>query len=154
MRIDKRAAAATVLISAVTVATGAGMAASEAAPAETQLRGTWQVVVDPTLPPDAPNFESTLSFGQAGVVTEATSRAPSSAGLGSWERTGPKTFEFEFQKYRFDGTTYLGKTVVHESVTVNEDGTYSGEAITQIVNAAGIAVASFASTSSGTRYLP
>lgn len=154
MRIDKRAAAATALLSAVTVATGAGMAASEAAPAETQLRGTWQVVVDPATPPGGPDFESTLSFGQAGVVTEATSKAPSSAGLGAWQRTGPKTFEFRFQKYRFDGATYLGKTVVHESVTVNDDGTYAGSATTLIVNAAGAVVMSFDSTSSGTRYQP
>ena len=130
---------------------------SHAADVDYSLRGTWEVQIDPGPAggQDAPPFESTLPFGHSGVVTEATSRAPSSAGLGAWKRTGSNTFVFEVQKYRFDATgVYAGKTVITENVSLSGDGSYTGTAVTRIVNPAGTTVATFTSHTTGSKFRP
>lgn len=155
MRIDKRVAIATAVLGGVSVTAAVGSAA--ATEADNTLRGTWQVQVDPDPAggQDAPPFESTLSFGHSGVVTEATSRAPSSAGLGAWQRTGANTYVFEVQKYRFDAVgVYAGKTVIRESVSLSGDGSYTGTAVTRIVNPAGMTVATFSSHTAGSKLTP
>jgi hypothetical protein len=151
-------------------ATVSAMVASGAVGAEPSysLKGTWQVSVDPQPTPggDQPPFESTISFGQAQDVVEATSKSPTppgaagafdmSTGLGSWVKTGPSTYRFVVQKYRFDATgAYIGKTVISEDVTLTGPSVYTGEAVTRIYGLAGDApTAQFTSKSQGTRLAP
>lgn len=122
------------------------------------LTGTWQVSVDPLPAPngtDAPAFESTLAFSRGRTVTEATSRAPSSSGLGAWQRTGRSTYAMTFQKYRFDSTgAYIGKTVIVESIKVTGPSTYESTATTRVVDASGATVAQFGSEAEGVRLTP
>lgn len=165
-----RKSAALIIAGAGLAAGVSAMALSSPAGAEANypLKGTWQVVVDPQPNPagDQPAFESTISFGLAQDVTEATSRSatpPGAAGafdmttgLGSWSRTGPSTYRFVVQKYRFDATgAYIGKTVIQEDVTMTSPSAYTGQALTKVYGPAGGApTAQFTSTSQGTRMAP
>lgn len=162
---------AALMIAGVGIAASvSAMVVSGSASAESSypLKGTWQVVVDPQPNPggDQPPFESTISFGQAQDVIEATSRpaAPPgsvgafdmSAGLGTWVRTGPASYRFVVQKYRFDATgAYIGKTVISEDVTLTGPSNYTGQAVTKVFGPAGGApTAQFTSISQGTRLAP
>lgn len=118
------------------------------------LQGTWVVTVDPSATPagDPPPFESTLAYLDDHVVTEITSRAPSSAGLGGWRKVGGSTYRSTFLKYRFDGTgAYVGKTVVTETIQLTGKETYTARALTKIINPAGVVVAQFESEASAVR---
>lgn len=125
---------------------------AQADTAARQITGTWRVVVQPDGAPTAAAFESTLVYTASGSVVEATSKAPSSAGLGSWERLGAGRYAMTVQKYRFNGATYVGKTVIEEVQELDPDGRhYSGRATTTVLDAAGNVVASFSSTATGAR---
>jgi hypothetical protein len=120
------------------------------------IRGTWQVTVDPAPAGGTDAFESTIAYGAAKEVVEATSRSSgTSAGIGSWKALGRSTYTMTFQKYRFDATgTYLGKTVVSERIRVTGPATYRGRAVTQVQTPDGSVVAQFESYSTGTRLAP
>ncbi len=149
----------------VSALVASGAMGAEGPAASYSLKGTWQVVVDPQPTPggDQPPFESTISFGQAQDVVEATAKSPTppgataafdmSTGLGTWVKTGPSSYHFVVQKYRFDATgAYIGKTVVSEDVTLTGPSDYTGQAVTRIFGAAGGApTAQFTSVSQGTR---
>jgi hypothetical protein len=109
-----------------------------------------------TVDPDGgqPPFVSTIAYGAAGEVVEATSRATASAGIGTWKRLGDGRFAIRFLKYRFspDGT-FLGTTEVSEVTEVEPGGeSFSGRATSTFRNAAGAVIASFGSSSSGERW--
>jgi hypothetical protein len=72
-------------------------------------------------------------------------------GLGTWTRTGPATYRFIVQKYRFDATgAYIGKTVIQQDVTLTSPNEYTGQGITRIYGPVGGApAAQFASSSQG-----
>lgn len=166
---DMRKSAAFIIAGVGAAASATALFTSAAVGAEPSysLKGTWQVVVDPQPTPggDQPPFESTISFGQAQDVVEATSKSPTppgaagafdmSTGLGTWTRTGPATYRFVVQKYRFDATgAYIGKTVIEEDVTLTGPGAYTGLAVTKIYGpAGGSPAAQFTSTSQGTRMM-
>lgn len=120
------------------------------------LKGAWHVVIDPGAPGGGDQFVSTLAFGAAKEVVEATSRdANASTGLGAWTRTGPSEYRIKFEKYRFDATgAYLGKAIIRETITVTSATSYQGSAMTQMVNAAGTTVAQFPSNTVGSRLTP
>lgn len=118
------------------------------------LEGTWIVTVDPLATPagDPSPFESTLAYLEEHVVTEITSRAPSTAGLGGWRKVGPSTYRTTWHKYRFDGTgAYIGKTLVTETIELTGKETYTAQAMTKILNPAGTVVAQFESEASAIR---
>lgn len=120
------------------------------------LKGAWHVVIDPGAPGGGDQFVSTLAFGAAKEVVEATSRdARASTGLGAWTRTGPSEYRITFEKYRFDATgAYLGKAIIRETITVTSPTSYRGSAMTQMVDAAGATVAQFPSNTVGSRLAP
>jgi len=118
------------------------------------LEGTWIVTVDPRPTPagDQPPFESTLAYLDDHVVTEITSRAPSSAGLGGWRKIGGKTYRTTWHKYRFDATgAYVGRTEVTETIELTGDASYTAHSVTKILNPAGGVVAQFESDASAVR---
>ena len=133
---------------------GVVLAGTGGAQAETsrQITGTWRVLVQPDGPPGAAPFESTLVYTSTGSVVEATSKAPTSAGLGTWERLGDGRYAMTVEKYRFNGPTYVGKTVIEETQQVEPDGShYTGRAVTTVLDAAGNVLATFASSATGER---
>ena len=117
-----------------------------------QLAGTWRVTVQPDGAPAAAAFDSTLVYTSTGSVVETTSRAPSSAGLGVWDRRGAGRFEVVVEKYRFEGTAFAGRTVVSERSQLTPDGSrYTGRAVTTVLDASGRVLRTFASTATGVR---
>ena len=127
---------------------GAGQAADRGR----QLAGTWRVTVQPDGAPASAAFESLLVYTSTGSVVETTSRAPSSAGLGVWDRRGGGRFAVVVEKYRFSGTTYVGRTVIEETSQVTPDGSrYTGRAVTTLLDAAGQVQTSFSSTATAVR---
>ncbi len=135
-----------------------GASTTAAAPAPGySITGTWKVTVDlqPNASGDQPPFESILSFDKARTVSETTSRAPSSAGLGAWQRTGESTFRFIVEKYRFDSTgAYAGKTVITERVELTGPDSYVGSADVKVLTPGNVVVAQFGSESAGVRMTP
>jgi hypothetical protein len=129
---------------------GTGSADPEASPR--QIAGTWTVTVQPDGAPAAAAFESTLVYTSTGSVIEATSRMPTSAGLGAWERLGSGRYSMTVTKYRFNGTTFVGKAVIEEVQQVAPDGeSYTGRATTTFYDASGAVVSRLSSTATGTR---
>lgn len=119
------------------------------------LVGVWKVTVDQAATPagDPPPFESTLSYDEGHVVNEITSRMTGvSAGLGTWQRTGPSSFATTWHKYRFDSSgAYVGTTVVREAITIQDADSYTAHAVVNVVNPAGGVVASFETEAVGSR---
>ena len=118
------------------------------------LAGVWVVTVDPAATPagDPPPFESTLAYSSDHVVSEITSRAVSSAGLGRWRKTGGQAFGTFWWKYRFDATgAYIGKTIVKEQIQLVGEHDYTAHSVTRIVDVTGNVVAQFESDASGHR---
>ncbi len=151
----KAAAAGTVATMVLGGAVLSGTTGAQASDTGRQLTGTWSVVVDPDPTPagNQPPFVSTIAYTATGSVVETTSRAPSSAGLGTWDRLGGGEFTSTIEKYRFDGAgNYAGRTRITEVQTVAEDGgSYTARATTEILNPAGTVVATFTSAVSATR---
>lgn len=117
-----------------------------------QLAGTWKVTVQPDGAPPSAAFESLLVYTSTGSVVETTSRAPSSAGLGVWDRTGAGRYEVVVEKYRFEGAAYVGRTVIRETSQLAPGGArYTGRAVTTLLDASGQVVRSFGSTATGVR---
>ena len=131
---------------------GDGLAGAQAHERGRQLAGTWRVTVRPDGAPASAAFESLLVYTSTGSVVETTSRAPSSAGLGVWERLGGGRASVVVEKYRFAGTTFLGRTVIHETSQVAPDGSrYTGRAVTTLLSPSGQVEATFTSTATGVR---
>lgn len=140
-------AATTGVAVAVTLAATGGAVAQEGKKA---LEGTWQVQVQPDGAPSG--FSSTLSYLPGGVVVETTSKAPMSAGIGTWDRVRPGQYSIHFSKYRFTPQgAYAGTAVIDEVTTLGEDGSYAGRAMTTLLDPSGAVVSQFSSTSTGTR---
>jgi hypothetical protein len=137
-------AAAAVLVTGAVVAAGFAVSA-EADDNARSVAGTWTVTVDPDGPP--PPFQSTIAFMNGGSLVEATSKVPSSAGVGTWSHGSNGQFSMTFVKYRFDGTgAFIGTTVVEETGVVDAGGdAYNGHATTRILNASGGVVTTFTS---------
>lgn len=134
-----------------------GATASTKAAPTYSITGTWKVTVElePNPSGDQPPFESILSFDKARTVSETTSRAPSSAGLGAWQRVGESTFRFVVEKYRFDSTgAYVGKTVITERVQLTGPDSYVGSAHVKVLTPGNVVVAQFGSESRGVRMAP
>jgi hypothetical protein len=154
-------AAVAVLALVGVVPSGAGAAQDVGAPQDAtsqphhggrQLAGTWRVTVQPDGAPTAAAFDSTLVYTSTGSVVETTSRAPSSAGLGVWDRLGAGRFEVVVEKYRFEGAVFAGRTVVSERSQLTPDGSrYTGRAVTTVLDASGRVLRTFASTATGVR---
>lgn len=152
MRRSMKAAAAG---TAVTVAMGgavlAGTTGVQAQDRGRQLTGTWRVVVDQD--GEMPPFVSTIAYTSTGSLVESTSRAPSPAGLGTWDRLGGHTFTSTFEKYRFDANgQYVGRVRITEVQTMAADGeSYSARATTEIINPQDQVVATYGSVANATR---
>ena len=146
------AAVATAAVLALHVGVPSGTVAAQAGDRGRQLAGTWRVTVQPDgLPPSAA-FASMLVYTSTGSVVETTSRAPSSAGLGTWDRRGAGRYEVVVQKYRFEGATFVGTTVVEETSQLEPGGArYTGRAVTTVLDAAGRVLRTFGSTATGVR---
>lgn len=147
------AVAGVALVSAGLAQSGAGAQESDMG-AKHSLEGTWIVTVDPRPTPagDQPPFESTLAYLDDHVVSEITSRAPSSAGLGGWRKVGGKTYRTTWHKYRFDATgAYVGRTVVTETIELTGKATYTAHSLTRILTPSGGVVAQFESDATGVR---
>jgi hypothetical protein len=121
-----------------------------------RLTGTWQVTIDPGAPGGGDAFESTLSYGGARQVMEATSgRSGATGGLGTWEQVDRTTYRMVFQKYTFDATgAFTGKAVIRETLALVDYDTYTGEATATITNAAGTVVATIPSRTVASRLVP
>ena len=134
---------------AVLAGTTAGAQANDAG---RQLTGTWLVTVQPVNGPSSESFESTIVYTATGSVLEATSKAPASAGLGTWERLGAGRYTTTFEKYRFNGSTYVGKTRIEETQEISADGAeYVGRSTTTVLSPSDQVVATFQSTATATR---
>jgi hypothetical protein len=148
----KNLAPAMLLIGAALVA-GCSAAAVAAQPNTNSrtIAGTWTVTVTPD--GAQPAFQSTITYTAAGGLVEATSKAPSSAGIGTWTREGGGHFAISFIKYRFDGTgAFIGTTAVTENDVIDPHGnSYSGRATTKVLDAHGAVLMSFTSTSHAER---
>ena len=119
------------------------------------LTGVWVVTVDPAATPagDPPPFESTLAYSSDHVISEITSRAVSSAGLGRWRKTGAQSFGTFWWKYRFDATgAYIGKTIVKEQIKMMGEHEYSAHSVTRIVDVTGNVSRSSSPTRAGTAW--
>lgn len=117
-----------------------------------QLAGTWKVTVQPDGAPASAAFDSMLVYTSTGSVVETTSRAPSSAGLGVWDRRGAGRYSVVVEKYRFEGATYVGRTVIEETSRLAPDGArYTGRAVTTVLDASGQVLRTFGSTATGVR---
>jgi hypothetical protein len=108
---------------------------------------------DTVHPNGQPSFQSTITFTSAGGLVEATSKAVSSGGIGTWTRAGGGHFSITFRKYRFDPTgTFIGTTDISEDDLVDADGTtYTGHATTKVIDAKGTVIATFTSTAEAER---
>ena len=145
-------AVTSVAVLALHTALPSGAAGAEEQDRGRQLAGTWKVVVQPDGAPAAAAFESMLVYTSTGSVVETTSRAPSSAGLGVWDRRGGGRYSVVVEKYRFEGATYVGKTVIEETSRLAPDGArYTGRAVTTVLDASGQVVRTFGSTATGVR---
>lgn len=151
----KTAAAGTVATMVLGGAVLSGTTGAQAADGGRQLTGTWRVLVDPDPTPagDQPPFVSTIAYTSTGSVVETTSRAPSSAGLGTWDRLGAGEFTSTVEKYRFDSAgNYVGRTRIREVQTLAADGdSYTARATTEVLTPADAVVATFTSTVRATR---
>lgn len=149
-RTGLRAAAVTTMtVVAVSgaVLSGAGGAAAQDG---RQIVGTWEVTVQPDGAADT--FVSKLVYTEGGSVVEATSRLPASAGLGTWDRIGAGRYSTTHEKYRFDGTTFVGTTRIVETSEVAPDGeSYVARATTTLEDASGRVVRQFSATATGVR---
>jgi len=152
MTARARRAVATAVVGGTMLTAGVLMNGSNVQAEPRSLAGTWTVTVDPD--GAQPPFVSTIAYGSAGEVVEATSRATASAGIGSWKRLGDGRFAIRFLKYRFTpGGTFEGTTEISEVTEVAPGGgSYTGRATSTVRNAAGAVVASFQSSSSGERW--
>ena len=147
----RMAAAGTVAAMTIGGAAVLGTTTAQAQDNGHRLAGTWVVTVQPLEGPNKTPFESRIAYTTTGSVVEATSRAPMSAGLGTWKRLGSGRFTTTVEKYRFNGPMYIGKTVIQEVQELSADGSkYTGQATTTIVNNDGTRV-TFRSTSTGHR---
>ena len=152
------AAVATVTVLALQGAVPSGAAgAAESAGGQghdrgRQLAGTWEVIVQPDGAPASAAFSSMFVYTSTGSVVETTSRAPSSAGLGTWDRRGAGRYEVVVEKYRFDGPAFVGRTVIEEAQQLSPDGSrYTGRAVTTVLDASGRVLRTFTSTATGVR---
>ena len=114
----------------------------------------WVVTVDqaPTPAGDPPPFESTLSYDDAHVVNEITSRMTGvSAGLElAAHRAGVVRDDLAQVPLRRSGA-YIGKTVVREAITMQDADSYTAHAVVSVVNPVGGVVASFETEAVGNR---
>ncbi|HUR52477.1 MAG TPA: hypothetical protein VMZ11_10190 [Mycobacteriales bacterium] len=138
-RSSKRAAATGAVVAMViSGAALVGVPGAQADDVSRQIAGTWRVTVQPSSGPSTAPFESIIAYTSSGSVIEVTSRAPASSGLGSWERLGSGRYATTFEKYRFSGTNYLGKTVIEEVSEVSPDGSrYTATATSTFLNSDG-----------------
>jgi hypothetical protein len=151
---SRRNALLTVTLAALVLAPAAHALGDTGGP-NLPLVGTWQVTIDPGAPGGGDAFESTLSYSGSRQVTESTSMRPGSTeGLGSWERVDRTTYRMIFQKYNFNGGTYVGKAVIRETITVVDGDTYRGEAVATIVDPAGNTLATIPSHTVARRLTP
>jgi hypothetical protein len=143
-------AAVPLLVGALAMSACSTPAAAATSDDARSITGTWTVTVHPD---GQPSFQSTITFTSAGGLVEATSKAVSSAGVGTWTRAGGGHFTITFRKYRFDGTgTFIGTTVISEDDLVDAGGTtYTGHATTKIIDAKGTVVTTFTSTAEAQR---
>ena len=138
--MKRQLVAATAALALGAAGVTAAQAEGERALPQKSLAGVWVVTVDPAATPagDPPPFESTLAYSSDHVVSEITSRAVSSAGLGRWRKTGAQTYGTSWWKYRFDATgAFVGKTVVTEQIEMMGEDDYSASSITRIVDPSG-----------------
>ena len=145
-------AVATVAVVALQGVAPLGTGAAQAHDGGRQLAGTWKVTVQPDGAPAHAAFESLLVYTSTGSVVETTSRAPSSAGLGVWDRRGAGRYSVVVEKYRFEGAVFVGRTVISETSQLAPDGSrYTGRAVTTVLDASGQVLRTFASTATGVR---
>jgi hypothetical protein len=133
---------------AVPAATSARQSRSEHHRGPGQILGTWDIQVTPA---GQPTFEALATFSAGGGMVETESDAPGTA-QGSWEKIGPRTYQFAFQTFLFNGTGQPAGHVLVRSQATLRDGTLSGPFKFDVFDTTGHIVQSGAGTATATRF--
>jgi hypothetical protein len=133
-----------------------------------RIEGTWDVTVNITLcdsaglPTDTPvpgisPMSALAMFAANGTFhdTNAANPATRSVGLGTWRRTGNRTYEFAFKFFRFNPAIgVIGPQIVRHTVVLARDGrSYTSRGTAEFFDAANNpAPVKGCSTSTATRF--
>lgn len=139
---------AALLALAVPAATSARQSRSENHGGSGQILGTWSIQVTPN---GQPTFQALATFSPGGGMVETESDAPGTA-QGSWEKSGPRTYQFAFQTFIFSGTGQPGGHVIVRSQATLRHGTLSGPFKFDVFDPTGHIVQSGAGTATATRF--
>jgi hypothetical protein len=120
-----------------------------------ELEGTWRV----TVTPDGPNpaFSALHTFASGGVMLESnqsdqSSQVKQTPGHGVWERKGPHTFGFTFEKFAFDSSgVFIGKLRIRETLQLSSKNSYTGQATGDVFDPNGNLLLSFCARTQATR---
>ena len=133
MTIKKTLAALgiTVVIAALMAVAGTQFNARGGGASAPQLEGSWEVTVMPN--GEAPIIDfSTMTEGGGLISTDPDPNV--SAGIGTWERIGPKRFAVTFVHFLSDHGAPLGTLKVRAEVTLNSrTDTFSGPFQTDVI---------------------
>lgn len=139
---------AALLALAVPAATSARQKRSDNHGRSGQILGTWdgQVTVS-----GQPPFSALVTFSAGGGLVETESDAPGTA-LGSWEKIGPRTYQFAFKSFIFSSTGLpTGYVIVRDQATLSH-GTLSGPFKFDVFDPTGHIVQSGSGTATATRF--
>ena len=96
-----------------------------------QLAGSWEVTV---MPNGGGSIIDYATFHEGGGMTNIDPDPNLSAGIGSWERTGPNRFTVTFVHFLSDQGTPLGSLKVRGDMTYDsQTDTFSGPFRTDVV---------------------
>jgi hypothetical protein len=83
---------------------------------------------------------------------DQSSQMKQTPGHGVWERKGPHTFGFTFEKLSFDTNgNFIGRVKVRERLELRTRDSYTGRSTAEIFDPAGRLIVSFCATSQATR---
>ena len=101
---------------------GVGATGPASAGTSESVRGSWRIT--PELPDGVPPFVALAAFGAGGIFVTTGSDDPGT-GIGQWESSGRRRFEFAYTKFHHDSSGQLDFTV-HVQAT----GRFSGRRMT------------------------
>lgn len=120
-----------------------------------ELEGTWRVTV--TLDDPSPPFLAFHTFASGGAMLESnqldqSSQGKQTPGHGVWERKGPHTFGFTFEKLVFDPKgNFIGKVKIRETLELRTRNSYTGRGTGDVFDPDGKLLVSFCARTQATR---